>query len=108
MADYNRLTPELADELRKIVGGQRLEYGEQVKEQYSHDEMPIYGKYMPEAVCLAESTEEVSAIMHLCHANKIPVTVRGAGTGLVGGCVPIHGGIVLSTERINKIISYDI
>lgn len=61
MANYNRLTPELADELRKIVGGQRLEYGEQVKEQYSHDEMPIYGKYMPEAVCLAESTEEVAA-----------------------------------------------
>ena len=54
MADYNKLTPELADELRKIVGGQRLEYGEQVKEQYSHDEMPIYGKYMPEAVCLAD------------------------------------------------------
>ena len=107
MADYNKLTPELADELRKIVGGQRLEYGEQVKEQYSHDEMPIYGKYMPEAVCLAESTEEVAAIMRLCYANKIPVTVRGAGTGLVGGCVPIHGGIVLSTERMNKIISYD-
>ena len=107
MADYNKLTTELADELRKIVGGQRLEYGEQVKEQYSHDEMPIYGKYMPEAVCLAESTEEVSAIMRLCHANKIPVTVRGAGTGLVGGCVPIHGGIIISTERMNKIISYD-
>ncbi len=107
MADYNKLTPELADELRKIIGGQRLEYGEQVKEQYSHDEMPIYGKYMPEAVCLVESTEEVAAIMCLCYANKIPVTVRGAGTGLVGGCVPIHGGIVLSTERMNKIISYD-
>ena len=107
MSSYNKLTPELAAELRAIVGERRFEYGDQVKENYSHDEMPIYGKYMPEAVCFVTSTEEVSEIMKLCHANRIPVTVRGAGTGLVGGCVPIHGGIVLCTERMNKILSYD-
>lgn len=107
MPDYNKLTPALAEELRQLLGEKRFQYGEGVKEAYSHDEMPIYGKYLPEAVCLVESTEEVSAIMKLCSANKIPVTVRGAGTGLVGGCVPIHGGIVLSTERMNKILSYD-
>ena len=107
MPDYNKLTPTLAEELRQLLGEKRFQYGEGVKEAYSHDEMPIYGKHLPEAVCLVESTEEVSAIMKLCSANKIPVTVRGAGTGLVGGCVPIHGGIVLSTERMNKILSYD-
>ena len=107
MPDYNKLTPALAEELRQLLGEKRFQYGEGVKEAYSHDEMPIYGKHLPEAVCLVESTEEVSAIMKLCSANKIPVTVRGAGTGLVGGCVPIHGGIVLSTERMNKILSYD-
>ncbi|MGM9541631.1 MAG: FAD-binding oxidoreductase [Candidatus Limivicinus sp.] len=107
MPDYNKLTPALAEELRGLLGEKRFQYGEGVKEAYSHDEMPIYGRFMPEAVCLVESTEEVSAIMKLCSANKIPVTVRGAGTGLVGGCVPIHGGIVLSTERMNKILSYD-
>lgn len=105
--NYNKLTPALAEELRQLLGEKRFQYGEGVKEAYSHDEMPIYGKHLPEAVCLVESTEEVSAIMKLCSANKIPVTVRGAGTGLVGGCVPIHGGIVLSTERMNKILSYD-
>ncbi len=107
MPDYNKLTPALAEELRQLLGEKRFQYGEGVKEAYSHDEMPIYGKVMPEAMCLVESTEEVSAIMKLCSREKIPVTVRGAGTGLVGGCVPIHGGIVLSTERMNKILSYD-
>jgi len=107
MVDFNTLSTELAAKLQTIVGEKRFQLGEQVKEEYSHDEMPIYGKYFPEAVCLTETTEEVSAIMKLCYENDIPVTVRGAGTGLVGGCVPIHGGVVICTARMNKILSYD-
>ncbi len=107
MAKYNKLTPEVAGKLLAVVGAQRFSCGENVSEDYSHDEMPIYGKYMPEAVCLAESTEEVSAIMRICSDNRIPVTVRGAGTGLVGGCVPVCGGVVLCTARMNRILSYD-
>ena len=105
---YNKLTPQTAAELEKVVGSARFQYGDTVKEDYCHDEMPIYGRYYPEAVVLAESTEEVSAVMKICNDNRIPVTVRGAGTGLVGGCVPIHGGIVLSTEKMNKILEYDL
>ena len=108
MAKYNKLTPELGEKLKAVVGEKRYSCGDAVKEDYSHDEMPIYGKYMPEAVVLVESTEEVSEIMKLCNENKVPVTVRGAGTGLVGGCVPIYGGIVISTERMNKILDYDL
>ncbi len=107
MEAYNRLSPALAEQIRSILGNHRFQYGETVKEAYSHDEMPIYGKYFPEAVCLVESTEEVSEIMKMCWDNNIPVTVRGSGTGLVGGCVPIAGGIVISTERMNRILSYD-
>ncbi len=107
MEQYNKLTPELAKQLQNLVGAQHFMAGEAVKEDFSHDEMPLYGKYLPEAVCLAESTEQVSAILKLCNENRIPVTVRGAGTGLVGGCVPVHGGIVLSTERMNQILEYD-
>ena len=107
MPEYNKLSAQLAQQLCDIVGERRFQHGEQVKPEYSHDEMPIYGKYLPEAVCLAETTEEVSAIMRICSENKIPVTVRGTGTGLVGGCVPVHGGIVISTEKMNKILSYD-
>ena len=107
MASYNKLSPAAAEKLRAVVGEGRFQYGDAVREEYSHDEMPIYGRYLPEAVCLAESTEEVSAILKICHEENVPVTVRGAGTGLVGGCVPIAGGIVLSTMRMNKILSYD-
>ena len=104
MTGYKKLTPELARELEAIVGPGRFQYGEKVKEEFSHDEMPIYGRHLPEAVVLAETTEEVSEVMRLCWENDIPVTVRGAGTGLVGGCVPICGGVVLSTARMNRIL----
>ena len=79
MASYNKLSPAAAERLRAVVGDGRFQYGESVREEYSHDEMPIYGRYLPEAVCLAESTEEVSEILKLCHEENVPVTVRGAG-----------------------------
>lgn len=107
MAKYNKVSPEVAEQLKNIVGEDRFFYGESVEERFSHDEMPIYGKAMPEAVCLVESTEEVSEIMKICNANIIPVTPRGAGTGLAGGAVPIAGGVVICMERMNNIIAYD-
>ena len=106
MAAYSKITPEIAEQLRAVVG-KRFYVGGEVDPNYSHDEMPIYGKYMPEAAVDAETTEEVSAVMKICAANKIPVTCRGAGTGLVGGCVPLAGGLVLCTRRMNKILEYD-
>ena len=108
MANFNPVTPELAEQLKAIVGEKRFQYGDKVKEDYSHDEMPIYGKFAPEAVCEVESTEEVSAILKLCNENHIPVTPRGAGTSLTGACVPIQGGVVVCTARMNQILGYDI
>ncbi|MCI9468224.1 MAG: FAD-binding protein [Oscillospiraceae bacterium] len=108
MANFHSVTPELAEALKAIVGEKRFQYGDKVKEDYSHDEMPIYGKFPPEAVCEVETTEEVSAILKLCNENNIPVTARGAGTSLTGASVPIHGGVVVCTARMNKILSYDI
>lgn len=104
---YNKITPEIAEQLKAVVGEGRFFTGEAINPDYSHDEMPIYGKYFPEVVCEVESTEEVSAIMKICAANKIPVTPRGAGTGLVGGCVPLVGGVIIATMRMNKILAYD-
>ena len=98
MTKYKKVTPEIAAQLQAIVGAKRFFAGDAVKDDFSHDEMPIYGKYYPEVVCEAESTEEVSAIMRVCYDNNIPVTPRGAGTGLVGGCVPLCGGVVRSTD----------
>ncbi len=108
MAKFNPVTPEIAEQLKAIVGEDRFQYGDNVLADYSHDEMPIYGKFFPEAVCEVLSTEEVSAILKLCNENMIPVTARGSGTSLTGASVPIHGGVVVSTARMNKILSYDV
>ena len=107
MAEYNQLTPELIAELENIVGGDNCLTGEDINEGYSHDEMPIYGTHMPDAVVLPANTDEVSAIMKLASANNISVTVRGAGTGLVDGSTPLAGGIALCTMRMDKILEYD-
>ena len=104
---YNQVTPEFVEELKKIAGD-RVITGADINPDYSRDEMPIYGTKMPDVTIDVQSTEEVAAIMKLCYENNIPVTARGAGTGLVGGCVPVCGGVVLCTMKMKEIIEYDL
>jgi glycolate oxidase len=63
-----------------------------------------FAVHQPDAVALPRSAKSVSRILRFANENKIPVTPRGAGHGYVGGCVPVRGGIALSTERMNKIL----
>jgi glycolate oxidase subunit GlcD len=70
--------------------------------QYAGDKW--FAVHQPDAVALPRSAKSVSTILQFAHKNKIPVTPRGAGHGYVGGCVPLHGGIALSTERMKKIL----
>ena len=77
--------------------------GEAIGADFCHDEYPG-GSFAPEAVVEAASTEEVAAVLKLCSENDVPVTVRGAGTGQVGGSVPVKGGIVLSVRGMDKIL----
>jgi glycolate oxidase len=70
--------------------------------KYSGDKW--FAVHQPDAVALPRSAKSVSKILRFAHKNKIPVTPRGAGHGYVGGCVPMHGGIALSTERMGKIL----
>ena len=74
---------------------------------YDHDEMTEYGHSMPEAVLQCLSAEDVQGVMAYCSQNNIAVTPRGAGTGLCGGCVPIEGGVILSTEKMKKVLEID-
>ncbi|MFZ0828935.1 MAG: FAD-linked oxidase C-terminal domain-containing protein [Verrucomicrobiia bacterium] len=62
-----------------------------------------FASHLPDAVALPRSTQSVSTLLRFANEHKIPVTPRGAGHGYVGGCVPVHGGIVLSLERLNRI-----
>jgi len=107
MKEYHKLTAEDAAYLRSIVSPARVLAGEEIEYDYHHDEMPDFGTYPPEIVIQAVSTEEVSAVMRYAWEKNIPVTPRGAGTGLAGGCVPIYGGIVLSLEKMNRILEWD-
>ena len=106
---YSALTEELVAELREIVGEKFVVYGDQEKLQpYSHDEVPDprYA-HMPEALVRPRTADEIAAIMQLANRERIPVTPRGAGSGLSGGAVPLHGGIVLLIDRMNEILEID-
>ena len=86
----------------------RVFSGEAISTDYDHDEMTEYGHYMPEAVLQALSTEDVSAVLKYCNERNIAVTPRGAGTGLCGGCVAKDGGVVLSTEKMKRVLEVDV
>jgi len=104
---FNRVTEADLAYFKELLPG-RVFCGEEISSDYDHDEMTIYGHYMPEAVLQALSTEDVSAVLKYCNEHSIAVTPRGAGTGLCGGCVAIHGGVVLSTEKMKKVLEVDV
>ena len=103
---YNKVTQADIDRLRAIVGDGQVLTGEAIDPDLAHDELGGISR-MPEAVVRVRSTEQVSAVMKLAYDRTIPVTVRGSGTGLVGAAVPIHGGILLETTKMNKILALD-
>jgi glycolate oxidase len=107
---YNPVTPEIAARLQAIVGARNVIFGDPEKlENYSHDEVAEKDyAHFPEVVVKPGSTAEVSQIMQLACTEKIPVTPRGAGTGLSGGAVPVYGGILLSVENMNRILEIDL
>jgi len=109
MTSYHPVTPRIAEELEKIVGKSFITYGDPEKlESYSHDEVAEKEyAHMPEVLVRPISAEEIAAVMKLANREKIPVTPRGAGSGLSGGAVPIYGGIVLSMDRMNRILEID-
>ena len=106
MANTGLITPSLAAQLKSIVGDPFFLADEENLNRYGHDETERL-LFLPEVVLKPASTEEIASILRICHENKIPVTPRGAGTGLSGGALPHLGGVLLSTERLNKIIQID-
>lgn len=103
---YNKITSSDIEILKSIVGSDNVLTGNEISPDYAHDELGGIEK-MPEVLIRVNSTEEVSAIMKHAYERTIPVTVRGSGTGLVGAAVPVEGGILLETTRMNKIIELD-
>lgn len=107
--DFKPLTPSVVASLADICGREHVITGdEHTLRKYSHDQVPGE-KYahMPEVVVKPENTAQIAQIMRLANAERIPVTPRAAGSGLSGGAVPIYGGILLSVERMNRVLEID-
>jgi len=103
---YEPVNARLVDSLRQIVGAANVITGSEGMEPYTHDEV-VGLRAEPEVVVLARSAEHVSRVMRLAQRERVPVTPRGAGMGLSGGAVPVQAGIVLSLEKMNRIVELD-
>ena len=103
---FQVLTGAYLEEMRQILGHEFVLVDEVTLKNYGHDETEDI-HFQPEVVVKPCNTQEVSQILKLCNKYQIPVTPRGGGTGLSGGALPVYGGVVLSTERLNKIIEID-
>ena len=93
-------------ELQKIVGKENVKTEKESLKAYSYDGTTSW-RHEPDVVVFPTSTKEISEIMKLANAEKVPGTPRGGGTNVSGGSIPIMGGIVLCTTKMNKILKID-
>jgi glycolate oxidase len=96
----------LVQAFRQIAGDAYVLVDEESLDHFSHDETEDL-HYQPDVVIRPRTTKEISEILKICNREKIPVTPRGAGTGLSGGALPHLGGVVISTDRMNSILEID-
>lgn len=98
---------DLVEQLVAVVGGAHVTSGADVGDDYSHDEALTGAHVRPDVVVRPATTAEVAAVLRLADDARVPVTARGSGTGLSGACVPTHGGIVVSFERMAAVLEID-
>lgn len=103
---FQPISTVVMNEMRTILSERYLYCDEMSLRDSGHDETEDL-LFLPEAVAEPGTTAEISALMQICYKNRIPVTVRGAGSGLAGGALPIHGGLVISMKRFDQIIKID-
>jgi glycolate oxidase len=100
------ITTEILAQIKSIVGAEYVFTDEESFEKYGRDETEKL-HYSPAVVVKPRKAEEISALMQLANKHLIPVTPRGAGTGLTGGALPHLGGLVIAMERFNSILDID-
>ena len=92
-------------DIEQIVGAAFVKRDEAARTAYGQD--GLKQPHLPEIVALPGSTSEVAAMAETCHAQRVPLYVRGGGTGYSGGAVPLLGGVLMSMERFNRILEID-
>jgi glycolate oxidase len=103
---YRPVDKAILRRLREISGSKAVFADEETRDIYSRDET-LGLSHQPEVVVKPASSEEIMKIMRLANRENIPVVPRGRGTGLSGGAIPLNGGIVLSCERMERVIEID-
>lgn len=103
---FNKITEELIVRFQSIVGVENILFAKDDLEPYSHDETEDLRCY-PEAVAKPQTAQQISELLKVCNESCIPVTPRGGGTGLSGGALPVYKGLVISVERLNRIVAVD-
>src|SRR5918995_6403299 len=101
--DMSEVTALFAD----VVGAAHVRPGDDAAEEYGHDEALTVAAQVPLAVVSPATAGEVAAVLRRADENRIPVTARGAGTGLSGACVPQPDGIVLAFDRMRRVVEVD-
>lgn len=103
---YSKINNDDVFFFQKAISDNNVFLDDKTLDEYSHDETEDL-KFYPSIVLKPNNTNEISAIIKYCNERMIPVTPCGARTGLSGGSLPIMGGVALSTENLNSIISID-
>jgi len=104
--NYKKMTNEDFSFLKALVGNENVTVLNDIEKDFAHDELGTVVSF-PEAHVIVKEKNQVQMIMKYAYEYNIPVTVRGSGTGLVGACVPLFGGILLDTSKMNRIIELD-
>ena len=104
--NFNTVSPTIIAKIEEIVGADFVFTDSENMNKYSHDETEDL-RFIPEVIVKPNTVNEIAELLKLCNENQICVTPRGGGTGLCGGALPIHGGVLLSLEKLNKILEID-
>jgi glycolate oxidase len=104
--NYNPVTPAIIDQIKEIIGSQNVFTDSENRYKYSHDQTEDYS-YLPDVIAKPETAEQIAQILKLCNEHVIAVTPRGGGTSLSGGAIPLKHGLVLSLEKLNRILEID-
>ncbi len=98
---------EIVERLEELLGRAHVLTGARIHPDYTHDEDLTGEPVVPLAVVLPATTDEVSAVVRIADAERVPIVARGSGTGLSGGCRPLADGIVVAFERMDRVLEID-
>jgi glycolate oxidase len=98
---------DLVEELGALVGADHVLSGDAISEDYGHDEALKARPVLPDVVVRPADSAETAAVVTLADELRVPVTARGSGTGMSGACIPSQGGILISFERMNRVLEID-